>query len=105
MARTRMVTRTVEQANVTVLCVNPKTREVCDKTYAISATIPADKVCKYLAKQNPNSEYNFVTVTDYTVSEILYGMTEDEFIKLAEVLPPRTKAETDTETDTEIVTE
>lgn len=93
MARQRMVTRTVEQANVTVLCVNPKTREVCDKTFAISATIPQEKVCKYLTKTNPDSEYNFVSVTAYEVSEILYGMTEEQFISLAQVLPPRSTNE------------
>lgn len=97
MARQRMVTRTVEQANVTVLCVNPKTREVCDKTFAISATIPEDKVCKYLAKSNPDSEYNYVAVTSYTVTEILYGMTEEKFISLAEILPPRTKTDENTD--------
>lgn len=97
MARERMVTRTVEQANVTVMCVNTKTREVSDKTFAISATIPQDKICKYLAKLNTESDVNYVAVTDYTVTEILYGMPESKFIELATVLPPRTK--TDPEND------
>lgn len=96
MARVRMVTRTVEQANVKVLCVNTKTREVCDKTFAISATVPQDKVCKYLAKTAPDTEWNYVAVTDYSVTEILYGMPEDKFIALAEILPPRAKTEAET---------
>lgn len=94
MARQRMVTRTVEQANITVLCVNTKTREVCDKTFAISATVPQEKICKYLTKSHPDNEWNYVAVTDYTVNEILYGMPEEKFIALAEILPPRTNTET-----------
>ena len=100
MARVRMVTRTVEQATVTVLCVNAKTREVCDKTFAISATIPTEKVCKHLSKTNPNSEWNYVAVTDYTVSEILYGMSEEKFIELADVLPPRSNSNAETNDET-----
>ena len=88
-----MVTRTVEQADVTVLCVNPATREVTDKHFAISATITPDKVCKYLTKVYPDENTIYTAVTDYKITEILYGMTEEKFIQLSEILPPRTTAE------------
>ena len=42
-----------------------------------------------------------VHIVDSEEIETLYGMTEQEFIQYAKVLPPRNGANTDTEAETE----
>lgn len=95
MARERMVTRTVEEAFVTVMTVNVKTTEIGYDTFHISATIPKEKALRYIEKHFGSEDYKFVTITGYEVSETLYGMSEQDFIAFARVLPPRTKVEED----------
>lgn len=97
MARERMVTRTVQEKVANVLTVNTLTRETNVAGYSVSATIPDEKICKALAKRYAsNPEYAntcFVSVISVDIIETLYGMPEDEFIKLAKVLPPRNTTE------------
>ncbi|MBR5825344.1 MAG: hypothetical protein IKY67_14525 [Paludibacteraceae bacterium] len=95
MARERMVTRTVEEAFVTVMTVNITTTEIGYDVFHISATIPKEKVLRYIEKHMPNPEVKYVTITSYEVTETLYGMSEQDFITFAKVLPPRTKVEED----------
>ena len=98
MARERMVTRTVASVDYVVMTVNTETRQVEDLTVNIpnGATI-ADKVrIKAITEALPASN-TFVQIISETVKETLYGMTEEQFIKLAKVLPPRAKAEPEME--------
>ena len=94
MARERMVTRTVFSINYNVMVVNMKSKSV----ESISVTIPSadtmtDKAREKAIKAMIPEGKTFVTITGETTSETLYGMTEAEFIRLARVLPPRTKTE------------
>lgn len=89
MARERMVTRTVEQATVEMLTVKVSTQEVGTVTYAVSATIPKEKVTKYIQKTYDTDDLKNVSIKSYNVTEVLYGMTEQDFIAHATVLPPR----------------
>lgn len=94
MARERMVTRTIENASVEVMSVNVKEQTIENVTLEISATIGEENALKYIQKHFDSAERKHVSIVKYTVSETLYGMTEQEFIKLAKVLPPRgTKSE------------
>ena len=95
MARERMVTRTVDEAEVKVMTLTVSTQEVGNATYKISATIDRHKVLPYIQKNFDTAEVKNVVVTDYTVHEILYGMTEQEFISRAKILPPRTTTTTE----------
>ena len=90
MARERMVTRTIENAELSVLRVNTKTRETAVEVLTISATIPENKALKIVHKAYDNGEWKSVDIIERKVTETLYGMSEQEFIKLARVLPPRT---------------
>lgn len=90
MARERMVTRTVEEAEVEVLYVFVSTQEVGKTTLKISATVGQDKALAYIQKHFQTTDMKFVAITSYTVHEILYGMPEQEFIANAKILPPRT---------------
>ena len=94
MARERMITRTVFTTNYNVMVVNMENESVEN----ISISIPSgdaltDKTREKAIKAMIPEGKTFVTITGETTSETLYGMTEAEFIRLARVLPPRTKTE------------
>ena len=95
MARERMVTRTVEEAEVKVMTLSVSTQAVGETVYKISATIDKAKALAYIQKTYDTPELKNVVITDYTVHEILYGMPEQEFISRAKVLPPRTTTNTE----------
>ena len=94
MARERMITRTVISTNYTVMVVNMESKSVESITIAIpSGDTLTDKAREKAIKSMLPDGKMFVSITGETTSETLYGMTEQEFIRLAKVLPPRTKAE------------
>lgn len=92
MARERMVTRTVEEAEVEVMYVQVSTQEVGKTTLKISATVGQEKALNYIHKNLQTDDMKYVAIISYTVHEILYGMPEQEFIARAKILPPRTSA-------------
>ena len=90
MARERMVTRTVLLTSVEVMCVNVETAEVSINNYELSGySMNADEAMKQLKKLYETDSFKLVAIQDMEEKEILYGMTEAEFIQLATVLPPR----------------
>ena len=99
MARERFVTRTIENAILTVMCANTNTAQVENHTVKISNTIPEKDRPKYLAK---NAKVLFevgivpVQIIETKVEITLYGMPEVEFIEHAQILPPRFTAEAET---------
>ena len=98
MARERMVTRTVATAEYVCMTVNVNTRQVEDITVSIPSGMTMTEKARQKAISDALPETNtLVQITSETVKEILYGMTEDDFIKYAKVLPPRTKADSETE--------
>ena len=90
MARQRMVTRTVMVTKVEVICLDVTTVETTIKTYEISGTFTSDKeVLKALKKEHETDTFKVVAIKELVENEVLYGMLETEFIKLAKQLPPR----------------
>lgn len=95
MARIRMITRTVVSTVFSVMAVNQSTMAV----ESVSVTIPSadsmtDAKQTEAVKSNMPDGYLFVQITGKQEEETLFGMTEEEFIRLAKVLPPRvTKSE------------
>lgn len=90
MARERMVTRTVVATEVTALCLNIETAEPFNKTVILSGTFKDKQAIEKAAKKAIDTDLEkCVTVVEYTEKETLYGMTEQQFIELAKVLPPR----------------
>ena len=90
MARVRMVTRTVEVTVAQVMCVDVSTAEVSVRNYEVSGKFADDsEVLKALKKAYETDSYKVVAVQNTEVKEILYGMPEIEFIRMAKVLPPR----------------
>ena len=96
--RERMVTRTVASVDYVCMSVNVETRQVEDLTVNIpnGATMAEKARLKAIAEAMPEGN-TFVKVISETVKETLYGMSEEQFIKLAKVLPPRTKEYSETE--------
>ena len=91
MARVPMVTRTITATKAKVLCVSI----VENKTFEQEVTLPRTyKDEKSLMKQVKavleNDNVKPLRVISTEVDETLYGMSEQEFITTAKILPPRT---------------
>lgn len=89
MARKRMVTRTIKSTKATVTVYNIEKDEIQTLEYKLSGELSADDVLKEITKGH--TDVRPLKVTEVTVQEVLYGMTEEKFIELAEILPARTK--------------
>lgn len=90
MARERMVTRTVELTVAEVMTLNTATAEVATVTYKVGGTFKdTNAVLKAVKKLHETDTFKCVAVQSVSTEEVLYGMPEAEFIKLAKVLPPR----------------
>ena len=90
MARERMVTRTVVVTTAGVMCVNVTTAEVSINNFELSGTYTDfESALKAVKKVHETDTFKCVAVQHMTEKEVLYGMKEIDFIKLAKVLPPR----------------
>jgi hypothetical protein len=90
MARVAMVTRTMETTKVNVLCLNIKEGTPFEKELVLAGTFKDEKSkMKAVSAQVDNDEQKAVHVKSTEVITTLYGMTEDDFIKHAKVLPAR----------------
>lgn len=98
MARVRMVTRTVTVTNVEVMCLTVSSAEVSTRTFKISGNI-VDKqdALKLVKKSHETDDFKPTAIISMSTEELLYGMPEEQFINLAEVLPPRKLYGDDTE--------
>lgn len=89
MARKRMVTRTITFTTAKATVYNNDKDEIQTVEYKLSGELSADAVLKVITKEH--EELRPLKVTEVTVQEELYGMSEEKFIELAEILPARTK--------------
>ena len=94
MARERMVTRTVASVHYNVMVVDAESKTVENITVVIpSGDTMTEKGREKAIKSNIPAGKIFVQIVSEEITETLYGMSEQDFIKLAKVLPPRTKTE------------
>lgn len=90
MARTPQVTRTIQTTKVNVLCLNIKEGQPFNQTVVLPRTYKDDKhMLKAVEKVVNTDDVKAVHVVDSVVEETLYGMSEQKFIELATILPPR----------------
>lgn len=89
MARKRMVTRSITSTKATVTVYNIEKDEIQTLEYKLSGELSADGALKAITKEH--EEVRPLKVTEVTVQEELYGMPEDKFIELADILPARSK--------------
>ena len=89
MARKRMVTRTITFTTAIATVYNIEKNEIQTVEYKLSGELSADNALKEITKRN--TDVRPLKVTEVTVQEELYGMPEEKFIELADLLPARTK--------------
>ena len=94
MARPQMVTRTFQTTKAKLLAVKVST----EQTEIVEITLPRtykdnNELLKAIGKQNGNPDLKYVHVISSEVTETLYGTKEADFIKYAEILPPRVAKE------------
>lgn len=96
MARTPMVTRTIQTTKANALCLNIVEGEPFNKVVTLPRTYKDENaMLKVISKMVDNDEVKAVHVVDSYVEETLYGMTEQRFIELAQIMPPRKAANAD----------
>ena len=93
MSRKRMITRTVEHTTAQVMTLDVTTAEVQVRTYNIGGKYNDEDLLKKLQKLFQTATIKLVHIETQQTEELLLGMPEDEFIRLAQVLPPRAKSE------------
>ncbi len=95
MARERMVTRTIVETTIEVLVINIETAEVVTKYFILGQSMVKDEKTMLnnaqamMDEQAGNSLWKCVAIKSTREEETLYGMTEQDFVKYASVLPPR----------------
>lgn len=89
MARKRMVTRTITFTTVKAIVYDIASDEIKTVEYKLSGELSDDTALKIITKEH--EEVRPLKVTEVTVQEELYGMPEEKFIELADILPDRTK--------------
>lgn len=89
MARKRMVTRTVMQTTAEVMTLDVTTAEVQVQSYDIGGQYTDDELLKKLQNLFQTDILKLVHIESQERKELLLGMDEEDFIKLAKVLPPR----------------
>lgn len=89
MARKRMVTRTIKFTTAKATVYDIASNEIKTVEYKLSGELSTDDAIKVITKEH--NEVRPLKVNDVTVQEELYGMPEEKFIELADILPARTK--------------
>lgn len=81
----KLISRTINERTYDVMCLNVKTAEVSINTYSLgSATFNTKKrTLDALRAQYETDEHKLVDIVKTSLSERLYVMTEDAFIKAA----------------------
>lgn len=94
MARVPMVTRTIVTTKANVMCLNVETAEPFNMVVSVPRTYKDEEsLLKAVKNAAETDNVKCVHVVDSEQVETLYGMTEQEFIEHAKVLPPRNKEE------------
>lgn len=90
MARAPQVTRTIQTTHCTILCMDIENREPCNRTVILPRTYKDENAMLKAAKKVIESDtLKCVQVVDHCVQETLYGMSEQDFITHATIMPPR----------------
>lgn len=100
MARVPQVTRTIQTTRVNVLCLDIKGETPFNKEIVLPRVYKDyAHILKQVRKIIDNEDTKAVHIVSATVEETLYGMSEQKFIELADILPPRKTYTADTGTD------
>lgn len=93
MARKRMVTRTITSTRAMATVYNIATNEIQTIEFKLSGELSVNDALKAITKEH--TEVRPLKVTEVEVQKELVGMPEEKFLKLAEILPSRAKAQSE----------
>lgn len=94
MAKTPMITRTIQTTEVNVLCMGIRQGEPFNTTVTLPRTYKDNAaMLKAAAAVIDNEDTKAVHIVASEVKETLYGMKETDFIANADILPARTAKE------------
>lgn len=92
MARTRMITRTINVTSIEAMCVDTSTAEVTIKELELTGeTFTQEKALKVLKKEYETDTLKVVSIQKMEVHEEMYGLKEIDFLKVAQKLDPVTR--------------
>lgn len=95
MARTPMITRTIQTTKANVLCLNIVEGEPFNQVVTLPRTYKDEKSLMKQVELAINTEsVKAVHVVDTMVEETLYGMPEADFIAVAKPLPRKESTDT-----------
>lgn len=96
MAREKMITRTIVETTARVMCLDVKSAEISINDYKIGGewTNESALLEKLQAIYNTDT-FKLVHIDSVSKEEVLLGMSVEDFMRYAKVLPPRTKTETE----------
>ena len=90
MARQPMVTRTIKGTKVRALCVDTDAQSTYEDIFTLARTYKDNKsLMKKLESVVNDDTHKVVSILATETTETLYGMSEQDFISCAKVLPPR----------------
>lgn len=90
--RVPQVTRTIPTTVCKLFCVNTEDRTTFEQSITLPRTYKDEsKMMKAVENVLAGEPIKAVSILGYEVKETLYGMSEQEFIQHAQVLPPREK--------------
>lgn len=90
MARVPQVTRTIQTTKVKVLCLDLVEQKPFEKEITLPRTYKDEAhILKQVKKIVDTDTCKAVHIVSTEVNETLYGMSEQKFIEMAEILPPR----------------
>lgn len=95
MARVRMVTRTVELTVAKVLQIDVSNAQVSVVDYELSGKFDSNEAIIKVLNKDRDDTIKVVNIESIETKEVLYGMPEADFIKMASILPPRTVTESE----------
>lgn len=94
MARISMITRTITTTEVTVMGIDTELGESITESFIIPRTYKDEaSMLKMVQKLHDTDTRKFVKVLTSSTNETLYGMSEAQFVALAEELPARNNAQ------------
>ena len=98
MARVPQVTRTITTTKCTLLCVDTVNGEAYNDAIIVPRTYSDEKkLLKVVRSLYNTEEHEAVKVVATDTIETLYGMSESDFIKHAQILPSRSAQNADAE--------
>lgn len=85
--RKKMVTRTMTVKHMKVLTLNKETNEVYESAITSAEAKDPQKIIDGLNKYAPLSGAKYLHVLSVSEEKVRYGIPEQKFLELAEVLP------------------